>query len=518
MQWEALNLTSTEMRNFQRLRSVGQIYDQSPQTFIRFIGMMFQDLGYEVHTNADPDSVGVDLYLRAKGKTALARCENYQGEIGKATINELYSQMSQVGVTDSFVVTTGHYASEAEFYAGGKPIQLIDGTDLWAWYEQSKETPTPAPQPVTRPKPEPVAKPIAKSKPEPRPAPVRKATPSRPPKPVEKKRITPQAIIGILAVCVLLFACFYLVQTLSKSQLVNDVLEDGDQTVITVPEPATATARASLPTNVPAPTVELETTKQIQLVPESTAIVPPTITLASDALPTSTTAPTVPANTPAPLDGSASVIAKRTGSITADGNLTEWGNEAKIPSQHQVFAVSDWDFTDDVYANWQLSWDNNNLYVAASVTDDRHVQIAEPRFAYRGDSVEMQIDTDSSDDGDEQVNLDDYQVLFSPGNFNNIQPSSFRFRGNPSTGRPIAYTGQAVQVGSVKSSNGYVVEAIVPWSDLGVSPSQGMKLRIALNVSDNDTAGTTVQEVMKSHVATREWRDPSTWALFQLGN
>ena len=39
---------------------------------------------------------------------------------------------------------------------------------------------------------------------------------------------------------------------------------------------------------------------------------------------------------------------------------------------------------------------------------------------------------------------------------------------------------------------------------------------IALNVNDNDTPGTAVQEVMKSHVGSRRSSDPTSWGTIVL--
>jgi hypothetical protein len=58
---------------------------------------------------------------------------------------------------------------------------------------------------------------------------------------------------------------------------------------------------------------------------------------------------------------------------------------------------------------------------------------------------------------------------------------------------------------------GYNVEEAIPWSDLNLAPVEGLILGLALNANDNDTPGTAVQEVMKSHIASRTLTDPSGW-------
>ena len=63
---------------------------------------------------------------------------------------------------------------------------------------------------------------------------------------------------------------------------------------------------------------------------------------------------------------------------------------------------------------------------------------------------------------------------------------------------------------------GYMLEAVIPWQDLDISPTPGLVLGLALNANDNDTPGTAVQEVMKSHVATRAFQDPTSWGTLTL--
>jgi hypothetical protein len=76
--------------------------------------------------------------------------------------------------------------------------------------------------------------------------------------------------------------------------------------------------------------------------------------------------------------------------------------------------------------------------------------------------------------------------------------------------------GQGISVAALQVENGYQLEAAIPWQAIGLRPAPGLVVGLALNVNDNDTAGTAVQEVMKSHVATRAFRDPSSWGRLTL--
>ncbi|MCP5097679.1 MAG: hypothetical protein GY943_19200, partial [Chloroflexi bacterium] len=134
---------------------------------------------------------------------------------------------------------------------------------------------------------------------------------------------------------------------------------------------------------------------------------------------------------------------------------------------------------------------------------------------FLGDSVTLQIDTNRDDDGQQQLSPDDFQLDLSPGDFAALPPSAFRFRGTADN-QMLDASGHSITVGAVRTSDGYVLEAAIPWTDLDMQPQSELNLGFALNVTDNDTPGTAVQEVFYSHVSTRTFSDPTTWGTLTL--
>jgi hypothetical protein len=198
-----------------------------------------------------------------------------------------------------------------------------------------------------------------------------------------------------------------------------------------------------------------------------------------------------------------------------DGSLEDWTIPVTAESNHLVYSVDGWDRSDDVLAQWYLAWDSANLYLAAQVTDDRHVQTQSGDQIFRGDGVSLQIDSDLDGDYGPGLNVDDYQINLSPGDFASTGPSAFRFQGTSSGGSTGA-PGHEIRVAARQTAGGYLLEAAVPWADLGLTPSTGLELGLALNVNDNDTPGTAVQEVMKSSAAARTFEDPRSWGRLVL--
>ncbi|MCA9918806.1 MAG: hypothetical protein KC445_12685 [Anaerolineales bacterium] len=256
-------------------------------------------------------------------------------------------------------------------------------------------------------------------------------------------------------------------------------------------------------------------------VDEEPAIVPPTAvveeapTEAPEIAPTSTLPATaVPPQTPL---GDGAVEASFTNTPpTIDGNLGDWPGTIVAQSANRVYSVAGWNGSADCTAVWQLSWDNGNLYIAVTVTDDTHVQTASGNQIFRGDSVDMQFDTARDADFGPGLSPDDFQITLSPGDFAGVGPTAFRFQGTASGAILDAPGGNIVTVAAQQTATGYTLEAAIPWSDLNLTPNQGLTIGLALNANDNDTAGTAVQEVMVSHMPNRTLTDPTTWGILTL--
>lgn len=208
-------------------------------------------------------------------------------------------------------------------------------------------------------------------------------------------------------------------------------------------------------------------------------------------------------------------VPRRDGPPAMDGKLDEWAAGEGIATPYVVARSDEGAAPVTLEATWWLAWDDNFLYLAAAVADDIHVQTQPPRLSYRGDSLEVQLDTDLAGDEGTLINGDDYQYLFSPGDLAGRSPAVFRFRGTAdNTMADAPATG--ARITAVSTSYGYNVEAAIPWRDLDLTPIAGLTLGAALSVNDNDTPGTAVQEMMLSHVSTRRWRDPGSWGTLIL--
>jgi hypothetical protein len=253
----------------------------------------------------------------------------------------------------------------------------------------------------------------------------------------------------------------------------------------------------SLPTSPVATPIQAPTPTNIPLAPTATLAQPET----PNAAPVSTVEVVAFSAFPPPI---------------INGELSEWTGITAYESAFRVYSATSWDGSDDLRALWRLSWDADHLYIAAEVTDDIHVQTQTGNLIFRGDSLEMQLDTNVLSDYGDGVSPDDFQLIFSPGDFAGLPPSAFRFQGSLDGRLVDAPGGHQMTLAATATSTGYRLEVAIPWSNLNLSPQPGLVIGLALNANDNDIPGAAIQEVMKSNVSTRTLTDPTSWGTLIL--
>jgi hypothetical protein len=197
---------------------------------------------------------------------------------------------------------------------------------------------------------------------------------------------------------------------------------------------------------------------------------------------------------------------------TIDGDLSDWTTAPYSANQTVPKAGENWTGASDLSGTFYLGWDANNLYLAVRRTDDTFAQVSWGRYMYRGDDVEIQLDTDLAGDYSSTVmSGDDYQIGLSPGNFGSLNPEAYRWYP-----RYLESWLYAVDVAAKLTDEGYNLEAKIPWSVFNVTPTSGSRFGFALSLSDNDLVGVSTWQSMVSNVATRLLSDPTTWGTLIL--
>ncbi len=190
--------------------------------------------------------------------------------------------------------------------------------------------------------------------------------------------------------------------------------------------------------------------------------------------------------------------------VVVDGDLADW---AVVPcalimkNREQVtFGPTFWKGPEDLSAVVRLAWRQEGLYVAAEVTDDAVVQTATGGDFWRGDHVSVLMDmTPGAEPARDMIGAGQFHLGLSPG----ISDAAER-KGEAYVWRPLAGPPAGARVVSRKTATGYVIEAFVPWSGLGVkAPVMNQDANFEVFVSDTDSLPPKQESLIT--VDTRPW-------------
>jgi len=198
---------------------------------------------------------------------------------------------------------------------------------------------------------------------------------------------------------------------------------------------------------------------------------------------------------------------------TIDGDINDW----ELPLYAVETAVAGQGYyanKKDVSGEVKLGWDAQFLYVGALVRDTKFVQEATGPQLWKGDSLELLLDAELAEDFDDNtLSLDDYQLGISPGNLlEDPVPEAFMW-----APRQLAGARNSLLIASRLTDDGYMMEIAIPWSEFDVVPQTGQHFGFLFSISDNDTAGTNVQQTVVSFAPQRLLHDPTAWYDLLLG-
>lgn len=110
------------------------------QDFELLVGEAFRLRGFSVtETGGGGADGGIDLALRKGGELFLVQCKQWRAyKVSVNVVRELFGVMAAQGATGGFVVTSGIFTADAESFAKGRNIELIDGPALQRIIEEAQ--------------------------------------------------------------------------------------------------------------------------------------------------------------------------------------------------------------------------------------------------------------------------------------------------------------------------------------------------------------------------------------------
>lgn len=114
-------------------QSANALDGMSWREFEMLVGEAYRLQGYRVtETGGGGADRGIDLVLTKGAEKFLVQCKQWKAyKVGVVVVRELYGVMAASGATGGFVVTSGRFTAEAEEFAEGRNVQLIDGPKLF---------------------------------------------------------------------------------------------------------------------------------------------------------------------------------------------------------------------------------------------------------------------------------------------------------------------------------------------------------------------------------------------------
>ncbi len=149
--------------------------------------------------------------------------------------------------------------------------------------------------------------------------------------------------------------------------------------------------------------------------------------------------------------------------ISVDGNLNEWPWGSGWSSVNKTVLGNVYGST----ANFKALWDPANLYLGVTVTDTQPTNTGTTSL-YENSTVELFLDT--TDSKTVTVGATDFEYFF---------------RWNDTTATEAQNRTTGVTMVTTTISGGYVLEASIPWSTLGITPSSGKVLGLDVGIDVN---------------------------------
>jgi hypothetical protein len=229
--------------------------------------------------------------------------------------------------------------------------------------------------------------------------------------------------------------------------------------------------------------------------------------------PTNTSLPPTATKTEMPIRGGTWVSGKYMKTPPVFDSVWDEWEATKYPAKHVVFGANNWKDSDDLEGSFAVGWNETYLYLAVKVIDDIYAQNATGQDIYKGDSIEILLDTNLYGDlSTTSLNSDDFQIGISPGkgSIDGETEAYLWFPSNKAGGL------DDVIIASSRSNGVYRVEIGIPWKVFGITPTNGQQLGFGLSISDNDDTSQNVQQSMVSNLPYRSLLNPTTWTVLTL--
>lgn len=124
-----------EQRRRRQLAATRDISALTPVAFEQYVGLLFEEAGYQVKLTGGRNDQGIDLVVKRRETVSVVQCKRYDGSVGPKTVREFIGAMTNANVNEGYLITTSGFTPGAEREARKAPykLHLIDGKRLVRW-------------------------------------------------------------------------------------------------------------------------------------------------------------------------------------------------------------------------------------------------------------------------------------------------------------------------------------------------------------------------------------------------
>ncbi len=203
------------------------------------------------------------------------------------------------------------------------------------------------------------------------------------------------------------------------------------------------------------------------------------------------------------------------GQIVVDGRLSDWDKSKPLSMKNSSYLKEglDWAGPEDLSGVAYLMWDEENLYLAAEITDKIPLVNKQQRQnVWNGDAIEVVLGLDPQADPDRTYfSRRDFQIGFGTGDGKSNKPTIWNWQ------RRRVPTGSEIAVIKTSEPLGYVLEAKIPWEFFRAkfTPGRGVKIGFDIAFDDADYTGERERQFIWSG-DYYFYKDPSVWGILEF--
>jgi restriction system protein len=124
---------------FESRNSLESIRSLTANQFEDFVCNLFDNLGYKTERVGGPNDGGIDVIATKNGIKHYIQCKKFiTSQVDVGSMRDFYGAVvDKLSDAKSFFITTNVFTLEAERFALGKPIELVDGKKLMEYVNLS---------------------------------------------------------------------------------------------------------------------------------------------------------------------------------------------------------------------------------------------------------------------------------------------------------------------------------------------------------------------------------------------